>query len=226
MAVLIGSHQRCPLVVAFGMLRWVSAPNIDVANRMAHRDHKPSWTLISIHLSPKHHYSARSELFYLCTSLLRFQAVKVLVVVCFVDDNASSCAKIFQGTASIAGERTIPLVPNATPYAVSAPQWFPVPMKEKVKRELHKLEWEEFILKKKVEEPTEWCDSTFLVIKASSGAIFQGDTRREICRSVEPFQNSGFSRSYLQVKLTNDSHIAFTVLHVACKMNYMSLEFS
>lgn len=217
-------------MVAFGMLRWVLAPNIDVANRMADRDHKPSWTLISVHLSSKHSLQCSQRTIYvihsLCTSLLRFQAVKVLVLVCFVDDNASSCAKIFQCTASIAGERTIPLVPNATPYAVSAPQWFPVPMKEKVEGITQATMRRIYIKNKKVEEPTEWCDSIFLVIKASSGAIFQGDIQREICRSVEPFQNSGFSRLYLQVKLTNDSHIAFTVLHVACKMNYMSLEFS
>ncbi|XP_070394696.1 uncharacterized protein [Dermacentor albipictus] len=95
------------------------------------------------------------------TPLLGLPAIKALGIVRFLDDLAtaddivSRYPKVFQGTGSISGEHTIRLVPNATPFALSTPRRIPIPMKEKVKQELDRLEREGMI--QKVEEPTEWC---------------------------------------------------------------------
>ena len=58
--------------------------------------------------------------------------------------------------------------PDAKPFSLYTPRGTPLPLREKVKQELHKLE--EMGVVPKVDEPTEWC-TEMVAIPKKSGAI-------------------------------------------------------
>lgn len=73
--------------------------------------------------------------------------------------------KLFSGLVQMAHEYTIKLKPNAKPTNVTAPRRVPLPLRDKVKTEIQRMESLRVI--SKVTEPTEWCSGMVVVPKPS-----------------------------------------------------------
>ena len=88
--------------------------------------------------------------------------------------------KVFNGLGTIGEEYTVKLKENATPYALFVPRNVPIPLRQKVKEELDRMEKMKVITK--VEKPTQWCTGMVVVLKKS------GDVR--ICVDLKPLNES------------------------------------
>ncbi|CAM4630646.1 unnamed protein product [Leuciscus chuanchicus] len=71
--------------------------------------------------------------------------------------------ELFTGLGELKEEYCIKLQPNATPYSVNEARRIPVPLMEKVKEELSRMEKQDII--KKVEGPSDWCSGMVPVLK-------------------------------------------------------------
>lgn len=76
--------------------------------------------------------------------------------------------ELFKGLGKIDKPYKITLDEEAKPFSVAAPRRLPLPMKEKVKEELERLQEQEVIVP--VSEPTDWC-APIVVIPKSNGKI-------------------------------------------------------
>ena len=75
---------------------------------------------------------------------------------------------VFQGLGNLGDEYTIKLKPNVTPYALYTPRNVPIPLREKVHDELHRMESMGVI--SPVDDPTPWC-AGMVVVPKRSGAV-------------------------------------------------------
>ena len=71
--------------------------------------------------------------------------------------------KVFLGLGKLQGSYKIELADGAMPYALSAPRRVALPLMDKVKSELHRMETMGVI--RKIQEPTEWCAGIVVVPK-------------------------------------------------------------
>nr|XP_057937756.1 cytokine receptor family member b2 isoform X2 [Doryrhamphus excisus] len=98
----------------------------------------------------------------LSTPLLGFPAISALGLLHPVDsvkeleaDMKKLYPKVFTGLGLLKGEYKIKLKEDARPYALSLPRRVPLPLYDKVKAELKRMEKMGVI--EPIEEPTEWC---------------------------------------------------------------------
>ena len=108
------------------------------------------------------------------------QALKLLVRINAVDEYTNDIyqrfPQLFQGLGTIDEAYQVKLKPNVTPHALYAARNVPIPLREKVREELVKMERMGVI--SRVESPTEWCAGIVVVPKKS------GDIR--ICVDLKP----------------------------------------
>lgn len=71
--------------------------------------------------------------------------------------------KVFTGLGRLEGNDQMRLKENAVPYALPTPRRVPIPLSEKVKEELKRME--EMGVISKMEKPTEWCAGVVVVPK-------------------------------------------------------------
>ena len=88
--------------------------------------------------------------------------------------------KVFQGLGTLGEEYTIQVKDGAVPHALFTPRNVPIPLREKVKEELGRMETMGVI--SKVSDPTSWC-AGMVVVPKSSGAV-------RICVDLKPLNQS------------------------------------
>ncbi|KAK3524638.1 hypothetical protein QTP70_032192, partial [Hemibagrus guttatus] len=104
----------------------------------------------------------------LFTPLLGRHAIEKLSLIARLD-NITECQwlekfpELFTGLGELKEEYCIKLQPNATPYSVNVARRIPVPLMEKVKEELSRMEKLDII--KKVVGPSDWCSGMVPVLK-------------------------------------------------------------
>jgi hypothetical protein len=125
-------------------------------------------------------------------NLLELPALIALQLLCRVnavtsdDDIVRHFPKVFEGLGNIGEEYTIRLKPDAVPYALYTPRNVTLPLREKVRDELNRMEAMGVITK--VTEPTSWCAGMVVVPKRS------GDVR--ICIDLKPLNESVLRETY------------------------------
>ena len=95
--------------------------------------------------------------------------------------------QLFHGLGKFEGEYKIELKPDAKPFALMTPRRVPLPLKEKVREEIERMEKLGVI--RKVEEPTEWCAGMVCVPKANKKVRICVDLTRlneNVCRQNYP----------------------------------------
>lgn len=88
--------------------------------------------------------------------------------------------KMFEGLGIFAEEYTIKLQEDARPYAIYTPRSVPIPLRQKTKEELERMEKLGVI--SKVDDPTPWCTG-MVVVPKPSGAV-------RICVDLKPLNES------------------------------------
>ncbi|XP_049275480.1 uncharacterized protein K02A2.6-like [Rhipicephalus sanguineus] len=107
----------------------------------------------------------------ICTPLLGKPAIKKLQMLTFVNAVADKVnpkeefPAVFQGLGKLLKEHRIQLQPGAKPFALSSPRRIPIPLYEKTKLELQRMQKLGVI--SPVDEPTEWCAPMVVVPKPS-----------------------------------------------------------
>ena len=94
----------------------------------------------------------------------------------------SKFRQLFQGLGTMKGEYEIRLKPNATPHALFTARNVPIPLREKVREELNRMETLEVI--SKVDVPTDWC-AGMVVVPKKNGSV-------RICVDLKPLNESVF----------------------------------
>ena len=112
-------------------------------------------------------------------------ALNLVVRVAEVSENYSSVIfqkypKVFTGLGTMKGEYTIKLQANAQPHAIYVARNVPIPLREKVKSELTRMENLGVI--SQVDEPTPWC-SGMVVVPKNNGSV-------RICVDLKPLNQS------------------------------------
>lgn len=102
--------------------------------------------------------------------LLGKPAIEALKIVSLVhnlhtstDEIPDKFPQVFQGLGKLDGEHSIDLKEDARPYAVTTPRRVPLPLIDKVKEELAKMEEQGVI--SKIDKPTDWCAPMVVVPK-------------------------------------------------------------
>ncbi|KAK3566933.1 hypothetical protein QTP86_005598 [Hemibagrus guttatus] len=104
----------------------------------------------------------------LFTPLLGRHAIEKLNLITRLD-NITDCPwqvkypELFTGLGELKEEYSIKLQPSATPYSVNVARRIPVPLMDKVKKELSRMEKLDII--QKVEGPSDWCSGMVPVLK-------------------------------------------------------------
>ena len=106
-------------------------------------------------------------------NLLGFPAIQNLRLIQRVDSVSMDVikqrfAKVFEGLGKLGEEYTIKLKEGATPYSLYTPRKVPLPLRNRVKEELEKMEAMGVI--SKVDQPTPWC-AGMVVVPKRSGAV-------------------------------------------------------
>ncbi|XP_037505854.1 uncharacterized protein K02A2.6-like [Rhipicephalus sanguineus] len=107
----------------------------------------------------------------ICTQLLGKPAIKKLQMLTFVNAVADKVnpkeefRAVFQGLGKLLKEHRIQLQPGAKAFALSSPRRIPIPLYEKTKLELQRMQTLGVI--SPVDEPTEWCAPMVVVPKPS-----------------------------------------------------------
>ena len=120
------------------------------------------------------------------SNLLGFSAIQNLRLIKRVDSVGITdtvkqrFAKVFKGLGTLGEEYKIQLKENATPYSLYTPRNVPLPLREKVKEELERMESMGVI--SKVDQPTPWC-AGMVVVPKKSGAV-------RICVDLKPLNES------------------------------------
>lgn len=97
-----------------------------------------------------------------------FELIKEIEEITTTNKWVSSYPEVFKGLGVFKETYSIKLQENATPYAISCPRRIPIPLKDKVKNELKKMEKDGIITS--IREPTEWC-APLVVVPKKNGAI-------------------------------------------------------
>ena len=134
--------------------------------------------------------SSSSEVIYVVqgpqSNLLGFPAIWNLNLIQCVDSISTVdaikqwFAKIFEGLGTLGEEYQIQLKEDATPYSLYTPRNVPLPLRDKVKEELERMEAMGVI--SKVDQPTPWC-AGMVVVPKISGAV-------RICVVLKPLNQS------------------------------------
>ena len=93
--------------------------------------------------------------------------------------------KLFEGLGNFGEEYTIRVKDEAQPHALYTPRAVPFPLREKVRRELDRMEKLGVI--SKVDEPTLWC-AGMVVIPKSNGTV-------RICVDLKPLNEDVLKKS-------------------------------
>ena len=111
-------------------------------------------------------------------------ALQLLAKVESLQDEAAAIKRkfpqLFQGLGTMKGEYEIRLKPNATPHALFTARNVPIPLREKVREELHRMETLGVI--SKVDVPTDWC-AGMVVVPKKNGSV-------RICVDLKPLNES------------------------------------
>ena len=94
---------------------------------------------------------------------------------------------LFSGLRTFKGEYTIKLQPNAKPFCLFIPRNVPLPLREKVQKEIQRMEKLGVI--SRVEEPIQWCAGMVVVPKPSSSIRICVDLKplnKSVMREVHP----------------------------------------
>ena len=123
-------------------------------------------------------------------NLLGFPAIKNLRIINKIDSTTTTptataairerFSKVFEGLGTLGEEYEILLKDDAAPYSLYTPRNVPLPLRDKVKEELQRMESLGVI--SKVDTPTPWCAGMVVVRKKS------GDVR--ICVDLKPLNES------------------------------------
>lgn len=120
-------------------------------------------------------------------NLLGFPAIKNLCLINKIDSTTTTTATIrerfasvFEGLGTLGEEYEIQLKDNAVPYSLCTPRNVPLPLRDKVREELQRMESLGVI--SKVDTHTPWCAGMVVVRKKS------GDVR--ICVDLKPLNES------------------------------------
>ena len=128
--------------------------------------------------------------------LLGRPAIEKLNLFARINDIRSPCSdeqikkkypQLFHGLGELEGEYEIQLTPNAQPFAITSPRRIPLPMKDKVKVEIARMEKLGVI--RKVEQPTEWCAGMVTVPKPNGKVRICVDLTKlneSVCRETYP----------------------------------------
>ena len=118
------------------------------------------------------------------TNLLGLPAIKALEIIRGINAITQSIPDqyptLFSGLGTFKGEYTIKLQPNAKPFCLFTPRNVPLPLREKVQKEIQRMEKLGVI--SRVEEPTKWC-AGMVVVPKPSGSI-------HICVDLKPLNES------------------------------------
>ena len=102
-------------------------------------------------------------------NLLGLPAITALQLLVRVDATSMETSvferypSVFSGLGNLGDEYEIQLKPDAKPYALHTPRSVPLPLRDKVRKELERMESLGVI--SKVDEPTEWCAGMVVVPK-------------------------------------------------------------
>ena len=145
--------------------------------------HGPKFTIQTIYVINGHK-----------TNLLGLPAITALNILCRVDalmcDAHSVHAKfptLFKGLGTLGDKYIIKLKEDAIPYSLCTPRNVAIPLREKVKQELTRMENNGVILR--VTEPTAWCAGMVVVPKCDGSARICVDFKmlnESILREVHP----------------------------------------
>ena len=117
-------------------------------------------------------------------NLLGLPAIKALEIITGINaithNIPEQYPRLFSGLGMFKGEYTIKLQPDAKPFCLFTPRNIPLPLREKVKQELQRMERLGVI--SKVNEPTQWC-AAMVVVPKPSGSI-------RICVDLKPLNES------------------------------------
>ena len=166
-------------------------------------------------------------------NLLGLPAIKALEVITGINAITQSIPeqypRLFSGLGTFKGEYTIKLQPDAKPFCLFIPRNIPIPLREKVKQEIQRMESLGVILQ--VNKLTEWCVAMVVVPKPSGSICICVDLKplnESVMREIHPLakvditldqltgatfftkldKNSGF----WQVPLSKDSRLLTTFI--------------
>ena len=91
---------------------------------------------------------------------------------------------LFKGSGTLGDKYTIKLKDNAIPYSLSTPRHVAIPLREKVKRELGRMETAGVI--SKVTEPTPWCAGMVVVPKCNGTVRICKVLNESVLREIFP----------------------------------------
>ena len=121
------------------------------------------------------------------TNLLGLPAITALQLLKRVDATHTDGLKIqerfpklFSGLGNLGEEYTIQLKEGAVPHALYTPRKVPIPLRDKVQEELHRMENAGVI--SKIDKPTPWC-AGMVVVPKKSGAV-------RICVDLKPLNEN------------------------------------
>ena len=125
------------------------------------------------------HYNAKSStqrvfvVRELQHNLLGLPAIRDLEIINAVELNVpDQYPTLFNGLGTIKGEYTINLKSDAQPFSLFTPRNVPIPLREKVKQELQRMENLGVI--SRVTKPTPWCAAMVVVPKPSVSVLISG----------------------------------------------------
>ena len=116
-------------------------------------------------------------------NLLGLPAIKALEIITGINSITSipeQYPTLFSGLGTFKGEYTIKLKPDAKPFCLFTPRNVALPLREKVKQEIQRMEKLGVI--SRVEEPTQWC-AAMVVVPKPSGSV-------RICVDLKPLNES------------------------------------
>ena len=105
-------------------------------------------------------------------NLLGLPAIKAPEVITGIDAVTQTIPDqypaLFSGLGTFKGDCTIKLQPDVKPYCLFTPRNIPLPLREKVQKEIQQME--DLGVISRVEEPTQWC-AAMVVVPKPSGSI-------------------------------------------------------
>ena len=148
-------------------------------------------------------------------NLLGLPAIKALHLVSRVDTVVSTKQEVerefpglFQGLGNLGEPYTIQLKADSKPHAIYTPRNVPIPLQERVRDELIKMENAGVI--SKVSQPTEWC-AGMVVVPKRSGAL-------RICVDLKPLNENVLREVYPIPTVTN------TLAHLAGAQRFSKID--